>query len=341
VGLFLYAFAYATNSPVMVAAVQRYSTPRSRAVAFSLYYVSFNIGGTLSGPIVDAIRKAFLDPATRKLVPRVVDLPLLGPRPMTAHAAVLAIGALTSLLAFVVVLFARAGAERRGLSAAEASAPKKSPWALFRAVAAEKLFWRFLVLMLLLSVVRLILQHMHFTWPKYVLRVEGDDFPAGRVWALNSLLILFLTPLATVVTRRMRTLDAIIVGTFITAASPFLLCFGSSLPWQLAMVVTLTVGEAVWSPRMFQYNLAIAPRGQESTYVGLASFPFFMAKFLAARTSGRLLEHFCPAVGDRHPAMLWAVIGLSTVIGPVGIVLLRRVIERVPGGSVAIHCATR
>jgi dipeptide/tripeptide permease len=94
------------------------------------------------------------------------------------------------------------------------------------------------------------------------------------------------------------------------------------------MVVTMTLGEALWSPRTYEYNVAIAPRGQESTYVGLASFPYFLAKLVAARMSGRLLEQFCPAVGERHPAILWAIIGVATVVGPLGILLLRKVIER-------------
>lgn len=326
--LIAYGFAFATTSPVMQACVQRFSTPRSRALAFSLFYVSFNIGGTITGPVVDSTRAYFLDPVTHKLGTRIINLPLLGPHRMSAHAAVLGIGALTSLLAFVIVLFTRKDAELQGASAPPAGEPRKNPLTLFRAVITKKVFWRFVLLMVLLSMVKLIFQHMHFTWPKYVLRVDGDDFPAAKVWALNSFLILFLTPLATVVTRNMRALNVIIVGALVTSASPFILCFGSGFRFQVAMVVTMTVGEALWSPRTYEYNVAIAPRGQESTYVGLASFPYFLAKLVAARMSGRLLEQFCPATGERHPAILWAIVGVATIIGPLGILALRKVIER-------------
>jgi MFS family permease len=326
--LIAYGFTFATTSPVMQACVQRFSTTRTHALAFSLYYVSFNIGGTITGPVVDYTRAYFLDPTTHKLGTRVVNLPLLGPQSMTAHAAVMGIGALTSLLAFLIVLFSRKDAELRGEGAPAPGEPRRNPFALFQAVITKKVFWRFVLLMVLLSMVKLIFQHMHFTWPKYVLRVNGDDFPAGRVWALNSFLILFLTPLATIVTRRMPALNVIVIGALVTAASPFILCVGSSFRFQVAMVVTMTLGEALWSPRTYEYNVAIAPRGQESTYVGLASFPYFLAKLVAARMSGRLLEQFCPAVGERHPAILWAIIGVATVVGPLGILLLRKVIER-------------
>ncbi len=94
------------------------------------------------------------------------------------------------------------------------------------------------------------------------------------------------------------------------------------------MIAVLTVGEALWSPRLYEYNVSIAPRGREATYVSLASLPYFLAKFLVGPTSGYLLATYCPAEGPRQPAILWGVIGLSTVIGPIGIWLLRGWIQQ-------------
>jgi hypothetical protein len=170
-------------------------------------------------------------------------------------------------------------------------------------------------------------QHLQFTWPKYVTRELGEDFPWGSVWGLNSLLILGLAPLATFLTRRMRMLSVLIVGAFVAASAPLVLVLGSSYPFQVAMVVTLTVGEALAMPRSFEYAVAIAPPGRESTYVSLSSLPFFLAKLIVGPTSGYLLASFCPAEGPRHGAALWAVIGAITMVAPVGILAFRRVIE--------------
>jgi hypothetical protein len=170
-------------------------------------------------------------------------------------------------------------------------------------------------------------QHMHFTWPKYVLREQGASFPVGKVWGLNSLLILGLAPLGTALTRGRKPFNVLLLGATISAASPFVLCLGSSLPLQVTMVLVLTVGEALWSPRLYEYNLSIAPRGREATYVSLAALPYFLAKFLVGPMSGYLLEAYCPEVGPRNPAMLWAIIGGLTMLGPVGIFLLRRFVE--------------
>ena len=101
-----------------------------------------------------------------------------------------------------------------------------------------------------------------------------------------------------------------LVGAFISSLSPFVLCFGSSMTFQIGMVVTLTIGEALWSPRLYEYNLSIAPRGREATYVALAALPYFLAKFLVGPTSGYLLANLCPEHGAAHVAILWAIIGM-------------------------------
>jgi hypothetical protein len=64
--------------------------------------------------------------------------------------------------------------------------------------------------------------------------------------------------------------------------------------------------------------------------VSLASLPYFLAKFLVGPTSGYLLESYCPANGVRRPAILWAIIGLSTMIGPIGIFFRRGWIGQKP-----------
>ena len=150
----------------------------------------------------------------------------------------------------------------------------------------------------------------------------------GKVWAINSFLILFLAPLGTALTRGRKPLDVLLLGAFITAASPFILCLGSSLAFQLAMIVTLTIGEALWSPRLYEYNVSIAPPGREATYVALASVPYFLAKLIVGPSAGYFLAWFCPEHGPRTPALLWAIIGLLTMIGPVGILATREWITR-------------
>jgi MFS family permease len=323
VALFLYAFAFATTSPVLQTAVHRAATKRTRAFGFSLWYVSFNLGGGISGLLVDGVRGRFLDPETKKLVTHVIDVPLLGPRTMSAHAAVLAVGFVTAVLAAFVLLFVRRDFDNAKDPDDAPEKKKVNPFQALREAFLDRAFWRFLLLLVLLCLVRMMFQHMHFTWPKYVLRERGEAFPYASVWALNAWLIIPLAPLGTALTRNRRPFDVLLFGAFISSLSPFVLCLGSTMPFQIAMVLTLTIGEALWSPRVYEYNLSIAPRGREATYVSLAALPYFLAKGLVGPTSGYLLSAFVPAEGPRQPAIMWAIIGALTMLGPVGIFLGR------------------
>jgi MFS family permease len=328
--LLAFAFAYATTSPVLQTAVQRTSNKRTRAFAFSLWYVSFNVSGALSGPIIDATRKYFLDPTTRQMVTKTVHLPLIGDRVMSANSAILGLGFLSAAIAAVVILFLRKDFEHR-VDPEDGPAPEKpkvSPLVSLKEVITHKAFWRFMLMLALLSLVRMMFQHMHFTWPKYVIRERGEDFPVGTLWSVNSMLILFLAPLGTALTRKRKPFEVLLFGAFISSLSPFVLTLGSTMPFQVAMILLLTIGEALWSPRLYEYNVSIAPRGREATYVSLAALPYFLAKFLVGPTSGYLLAAFCPANGPKRSAILWAIIGLSTMIGPVGIFALRDLIQK-------------
>ena len=61
--------------------------------------------------------------------------------------------------------------------------------------------------------------------------------------------------------------------------------------------------------------------------MALSSLPFFLAKLCMAPLSGILLAHFCTAQGPRHSGTLWLIIGLTTMIAPVGLFLFQRFIR--------------
>ena len=105
---------------------------------------------------------------------------------------------------------------------------------------------------------------------------------------------------------------------------------GSVNPWYVMIflfVVLLSVGEAFYSPRLYEYTAAIAPKGQEASYMAMSSLPFFLAKLGVAPVSGVLLAHFCPDTGLRNSGTLWLLIGLSTMIAPVGLFAFQRFIR--------------
>jgi hypothetical protein len=216
-------------------------------------------------------------------------------------------------------------------------------------------FYKFLAFLGLAAFVRLIFYQMHYTYPKFGLRELGSGAPIGRLWAVNSLLILFLVPVVGALTQKITAYRMVTVGSVIAAASVFIMALppawflglangwlghwlghgflgldGPVNPFYVMIflfVVWLSIGEAFFSPRLYEYAAAIAPKGQEASYMSLSYLPFFVAKSLVSPFSGLLLGWFCPAVGPRNSSMLWLIIALTTIIAPVGLILFQRVIR--------------
>jgi dipeptide/tripeptide permease len=328
--LVAYSFALASGSPVLQTAIHKYSNKRTVAIAFSFFYIALNIGGVLAGQLIDRTKTFFADEHTHKLVVRVVDLPLLGPTPMSAYRAIIGLGTVTAAMAFLATVFVRNDKDIANLATraedAAKTGRKKNPLAVLGEVVRDAGFWRFMLLIGFLVLVKAIFVHMHSTWPKYITRERGEDFDWGWLWGLNSMLILVFVPIVTAFTRKLSAYTVIVIGSFITAASPFVFALGSSTPIQIAAIVVLTIGEALWSPRSYEYNVSIAPPGREATYVSLAVLPYFLAKFFVSMTAGKLLTAYCPPTGERHSSVLWVIIGLMTICGPLGILVFRRVI---------------
>jgi dipeptide/tripeptide permease len=183
----------------------------------------------------------------------------------------------------------------------------------------------------------------------------GAGVPIGRLWSVNSFLIVLLVPIVGALTQRIPAYRMVVVGSFISAASVFLMALppqwfqplaegpfghlvahvwlgvsGAVSPYYvmiLLYVVLLSVGESLWSPRLYEYTAAIAPKGQEASYMSLSYLPFFVAKFFVGMYSGLLLGRYCPETGPRDSQTLWLIIALSTMITPVGLLALRRFIQ--------------
>jgi hypothetical protein len=93
-------------------------------------------------------------------------------------------------------------------------------------------------------------------------------------------------------------------------------------------IAVFSIGEAFYSPRVYEYAAAIAPKGQEASYGALSYIPFLLGKLLVG-TGGWLLAAFCPATGPRHPGTMWLIFALAASVAQIGLILFRRYI-RVP-----------
>ena len=225
---------------------------------------------------------------------------------------------------------------------------------LFINLALTACLFSFYVL-LLIAFLKLIFMQMDYVFPKFGIRELGEGAPVGRLVAINNILIVILVPLVGVLTQRYSAYRMVVLGGIISAASVFVMALPTSWfqpladgvlgQWighgylQLAgrvhpyyvmitlFVIALSIGEAFYSPRVYEYAAAIAPKGQEASYAALSYVPFLLAKLIVGTVSGSLLARYCPEVGMRQSGTMWLIVGLIAAVAPVGLIALRRVIR--------------
>ncbi len=227
---------------------------------------------------------------------------------------------------------------------------------LFTGLWRQPAFYRFLGFMTLVVGVRMIFYQLAYTFPKYGIRQLGDGAPIAQISSmLNSILIVVLVPICGVLTQRVTAYRMVSVGSLVSALSVFFLAVpaewfrplangwlghfighrwlgvdGAVNPLYISIflfIILLSVGEALWSPRLYEYAAAIAPRGQEASYMALSLLPYFLAKFFVGILSGKLLAEFCPADGPRHPETMWFLIGCMALVTPLGTFIFRKYIQ--------------
>jgi len=225
----------------------------------------------------------------------------------------------------------------------------------------EKPFWVYLFMLSVLVFVRLTFFIFHVMFPTYGIRVFGEGAQVGSIFGvLNPVLIVFLVPLISVLTVKVRSYTMLLIGTALSAGAVFL-CFipesvaqslsegvlgdliynywlgvpvGQRDPFYVSLVIFIfffTIGEAIWSPRLMQFSAEIAPKGKEGAYIALAILPYFVGKALAGGMSGFLLSSYTPESASSFPdhQMVWMWIGGMAMISPVGLVIFKGLFTKV------------
>lgn len=330
--LFLMAPFMAMIQTVFQSANKRFTTSRSRSAGFSLWYLFMNIGAAIGGFLIDIIRQ-------------VLGLP---------NAHVFSVGVVCALLccgiAFVFVRreeqLGRDDESPAADGAITASVVKrKNPLQIVVAVVREPALWRLLVLIALVLGVRAIFAYLYLLFPKYWLRTIGPDAAIGTLQAINPVLIVAGIVLFIPLVNRFNLFSMLVYGSLVSAVSLLPL----ALPWQwlsgdiaqahyvmsIICMIILSLGEVIWSPKLYEYTAAIAPPGQEGTYLGLSMVPWFLAKTAVSALSGHLLVRWCPdGIGGRMaagevgywdtPGAMWLILSAYAVGGCLLALLLRR-----------------
>jgi MFS family permease len=180
----------------------------------------------------------------------------------------------------------------------------KNPLQIWREMIREPTLWRLVVLIGLIVGVRAVYVYLYLLMPKYWLRTIGPDAAFGTLNAINPIGIVIGLVLFIPFANRFGVFRMLVYGAMISSIA----LLPMALPWTiyglsigkahylmaLLCMALVTIGEVVWSPKLYEYTAAIAPKGQEGTYLGLSLIPWFLAKTLVSAFSGHLLERWSP-----------------------------------------------
>jgi predicted MFS family arabinose efflux permease len=320
--LFLMAPFMAMIQTVYQAANKRFTTDKSRSAGFSLWYLFMNIGAASGGFAIDIVRKSLGLPNAHIFTLGVV--------------LALACCAATFFLIRSEAQLVATDADAAGAAPTQTAAPRQNPLQIARAVVKEPALWRLLALVAMILGVRAIFAYLYLLFPKYWLRTIGPDAAIGTLQAINPILIVVGIVLFIPFVNRFHVFSMLIYGAMISAMSLLVLV----VPWSwvasdlarahyllsIVCMVVLSIGEVVWSPKLYEYTAAIAPAGQDGTYLGLSLVPWFLAKTVVSVLSGHLLVRWCPeGIGARmaagqvgfwqSPGAMWLILAVYALAG--------------------------
>jgi dipeptide/tripeptide permease len=337
--------------PVLTTGIRRYTNETNRGFAFGLFYVIMNVAALISGPVVDMLTIWYKgeDKGNETDTASETDTPWS----LTSYRAIVLTGIVSNVFACIVSCTVREikvdqdQEEEPVTSRSRQSCDKPSatidpmvvppspaqgvirtfrprtgsPWKILAETFGLPAFRRFLLVCLITLNVRMIFRHLDATLPKYMVREFGPDVAKGTIYSINPAIIIILVPIVTAMTSHVEPLVMIHYGSYVSAASVFVLAFSTSIWACVVFVTVLSLGEAIWSPRLYDYTVSVCPEGREGTFMALSSAPLFLAKLPVGFLSGVLLQRYCPLTledgQERHSQTMWLIIGLLTASSPV------------------------
>ena len=354
-GLLPLAIGEALGTPVLLAATRVYSTTAQRSISFSIIYALMNVGYLIAGYVFDFVRTLDLH----------LNIGGFQPTPHEQLFAVSLALEIVLFPAIYFLRRSEEGRSRPEANNAVSAGfwtdiarmvrkGATDTTTLFHRLITQSAFYRLLVFFLFIGFLKAIFLQLDYVFPKFGDREMGLHAPVGKLAGINAILIIILAPVVGALTQRIASYRIVIIGSIICALGVFIMALpsdwfipmangaiGSALghgylqltgaihPYYIMSALYLTVfsiGEAFYSPRVYEYAASIAPPGQEASYGALAYIPFLFGKLLIG-TSGWLLAAFCPEHGQCRPEMLWLIFALAASAAPVGLLAFRRYIQ--------------
>jgi len=281
--------------PSIVGTVARTTTDETKALGYSIYYTLVNIGGAV-GPFI-----------------------ALAVRENVGISYVLVVSSLTSLALFTCTALFYKEPPRA------ADAP---PARSMAKVLADMLLvfgnFRFMLFLVIFSGFWAMFWHVFYALPFYV--KDFLKYPRFEVIeTVDAMTIIVVTIPATALAKRLKPLSAMVLGFVLATACWFVMGSVPTIAGAVAAMVIFALGEAIQSPRFYEYVANLAPPDQVGTYMGFAFLPIAIGTFIAGWSSGYLVKHYVEG-GNPNAPQMWYVVGAYGVVSTILMIVYDRFI---------------
>jgi POT family proton-dependent oligopeptide transporter len=191
------------------------------------------------------------------------------------------------------------------------------PWWIWVALLALVLagISRFMWFLLIFTGYWVVFWQQYISLPGYIHGYINSGADVEKILITDGLTVIFFTVAINLVTKKIPALQAVILGTVITAASWLILAFSPTVHGAIASLIVLALGEIIQSPRYYEYISRLAPPGQQGTYMGFAFLPIGIGSLIGGWFGGTLVHHFGEVA--HQPARIWwsvTAVGIATAL---------------------------
>lgn len=293
--------------PALALGIRRYTHVENRTFAFSFFYVALCLACILSSVLINRIRAQYLE-----------GVVIMGYHWTWMRLVVFWCSVLTAYT--VVASYYVRDIQVRSDRPLEEEAYEVNKYrgrTNMREILAQRRFWRVCGVTFIFCGVRMAFRHLDATFPKYFIRTHGREAPFEIIVGFEPFLTMILSPVATLFLQKleMRLDQIFLVGAFISGASVFILSIEETYNSAFAFVAVIALGEAIWSPKLYEFSTMAAPEGREGIYVAISFAPMYLASVPVGWLSGWVLSIFCPRNAEpeeRQGQLMWFIIGLTS-----------------------------
>lgn len=200
-------------------------------------------------------------------------------------------------------------------------------------IARDRVFWRLVAFGFALVGLGVFWNYNSVVFPLYM-KHEIKSNHYGNVESINPIFIPLFTMIIGAIFPRVDPFHMVIYGSLIFSLSAMPMIFSSTMSAAELYVFWMTIGEAIYSPKVELVEFNIAPPQLAGTYTSLTKIPVGLFRVAGMLSNSFLIDDMCSENVADKCRDIWAIatgVALST---PLLLVLLSRFIQDAPPAAV-------